>query len=224
PRGSLWASGNCMPAYNQVLKHMALQQGVRLGSFEVLGPLGAGGMGEVYRARDMHVGRDGAIKVLPEAFAKDPARAARFEREARLLAAINHPTIAAIYGAEEFESLRCIILELVEGETLAERLTRGALPVDESLGLASQIAEALEAPGLHRRDPDGRPRRDPVGRTGLDRDPRGDASTAAGTPRPMPGKRRQPAAARYRRGADRDPTEGRRGSAFAGIGRAPVGQ
>lgn len=124
---------------------MALQQGVRLGTFEVLGPLGAGGMGEVYRARDTRLGRDVAIKVLPEAFARDPARAARFEREARLLAAINHPTIAAIYGAEEFDSLRCIILELVEGETLAERLTRGALSIDESRGLASQIAEALEA-------------------------------------------------------------------------------
>jgi len=124
---------------------MALQQGSRLGVFEVLGPLGAGGMGEVYQARDTRLGRDVAIKVLPEAFARDPARAARFTREARLLAAINHPAIAAIYGAEEFDSLRCIILELVPGETLAERLTRGPLPLEEALGLASQIAEALEA-------------------------------------------------------------------------------
>jgi Flp pilus assembly protein TadD/TolB-like protein len=124
---------------------MALQPGTRLGSFEVLGPLGAGGMGEVYRAHDSRLGRDVAIKVLPEAFARDPARAARFEREARLLAAINHPAIAAIYGAEELDSVRCIIMELVPGETLAERLTRGALPLGETLGIARQIAEALEA-------------------------------------------------------------------------------
>jgi TolB-like protein/Flp pilus assembly protein TadD len=124
---------------------MALQPGTRLGSFEVLGPLGAGGMGEVYRAHDSRLGRDVAIKVLPEAFARDPARAARFEREARLLAAINHPAIAAIYGAEELDSVRCIIMELVPGETLAERLARGALPLEETLGIARQIAEALEA-------------------------------------------------------------------------------
>ena len=124
---------------------MALQPGTRLGSFEVLGPLGAGGMGEVYRAHDSRLGRDVAIKVLPEAFARDPARAARFEREARLLAAINHPAIAAIYGAEELDSVRCIIMELVPGETLSERLARGALPLGETLGIARQIAEALEA-------------------------------------------------------------------------------
>jgi Flp pilus assembly protein TadD/TolB-like protein len=124
---------------------MALQPGTRLGSFEVLGPLGAGGMGEVYRAHDKRLDRDVAIKVLPESFARDPARAARFEREARLLAAINHPAIAAIYGAEELDSVRCIIMELVPGETLAERLTQGALPLGETLGIARQIAEALEA-------------------------------------------------------------------------------
>ena len=124
---------------------MALQSGTRLGSFEVLGPLGAGGMGEVYRARDTRLGRDVAIKVLPESFARDPARAARFEREARLLAAINHPAIGAIYGAEEFGSLRCIIMELVPGETLAERIARGPIPLEEACDLARQIAEALEA-------------------------------------------------------------------------------
>jgi tetratricopeptide (TPR) repeat protein len=124
---------------------MALQPGTRLGNFEVLGPLGKGGMGEVYRARDTHLGRDVAIKVLPEAFAKDPARAIRFEREARLLAAVNHAGIAAIYGAEEFDSIPCIVMELVPGETLAEKMTRGALPREEALGLARQIAEALEA-------------------------------------------------------------------------------
>ena len=124
---------------------MALQPGTRLGTFEVLGPLGAGGMGEVYRARDTRLGRDVAIKVLPESFARDPARAARFEREARLLAAINHPAIGAIYGAEEFDSLRCIIMELVPGETLAEKMSRGPIPLEETCDLARQIAEALEA-------------------------------------------------------------------------------
>ena len=132
-------------AYNPILQSMALQPGTRLGTFEVLGPLGAGGMGEVYRARDTRLGREVAIKVLPESFARDPTRAARFEREARLLAAINHPAIGAIYGAEEFESLRCIIMELVPGETLAERLARGPIPLEEALDLARQIAEALEA-------------------------------------------------------------------------------
>lgn len=124
---------------------MSLQPGTRLGSFEVLGPLGAGGMGEVYRAHDKRLGRDVAIKVLPEAFARDPERAARFKREARLLAAINHPAIAAIYGAEKLDSVHCIIMELVPGETLAERLKRGALPLGETLGIARQISEALEA-------------------------------------------------------------------------------
>ena len=124
---------------------MALQPGTRLGSFEVLGPLGAGGMGEVYRARDTRLGREVAVKVLPQAFAHDPARAARFDREARLLATINHPAIAVIYGAEEFETTPFIIMELVPGETLSERLSRGRLPLEEALELARQIAEALEA-------------------------------------------------------------------------------
>src|SRR5512141_2243065 len=124
---------------------MTLDPGTRLGNFEILDPLGAGGMGEVYRARDTRLGRDVASKVLPESFARDPARAARFEREARLLAAINHPAIGAIYGAEEFDSLRCIIVELVPGETLAERILRGPIPLEEACDLARQIAEALEA-------------------------------------------------------------------------------
>src|SRR6266508_1580112 len=124
---------------------MALQPGTRLGNFEILDPLGKGGMGEVYRARDTRLGRDVAIKVLPESFARDPARAARFEREARLLAAVNHPGIAAIYGAEEFESIPCIVMELVPGETLSERMANGALSLAESLTLGRQIAEALEA-------------------------------------------------------------------------------
>jgi Flp pilus assembly protein TadD/TolB-like protein len=102
-------------------------------------------MGEVYRARDTHLGRDVAIKILHESFARDPARAARFEREARLLAAINHPAIGAIYGAEEFDSVRCIIMELVPGETLAERIARGPMPLEEVRDLSRQIADALEA-------------------------------------------------------------------------------
>ncbi|HKF44071.1 MAG TPA: protein kinase [Thermoanaerobaculia bacterium] len=124
---------------------MSLKPGVRLGSFEVLGPLGAGGMGEVYRALDTNLGREVAIKVLPAAFASDPGRAARFEREGRLLATINHPAIAAIYGAEQFDGVPCIIMELVPGETLSEVLARGPVPIAEALDLARQLAEALEA-------------------------------------------------------------------------------
>jgi serine/threonine-protein kinase len=134
---------------------MALQPGTRLGSFEVLDPLGKGGMGEVYRARDTRLGRDVAIKVLPETFSKDPARLARFEREARLLASVNHPGIAAIYGVEDLEGVPCIVMELVPGETLSGKLAGGALSVEESLAIARQIAEALEAAheeGLVHRD------------------------------------------------------------------------
>jgi Tol biopolymer transport system component len=125
----------------------------RLGRFEVRGLLGAGGMGEVYRAHDAALGRDVAVKVLPRAFTGDPDRMARFEREARLLAALNHPHVAAIYGVEEIppdpdtghSGGRALVLELVEGETLAERLRRGRLPMDDALRLAGQVAGALEA-------------------------------------------------------------------------------
>ena len=119
--------------------------GTQLGSYEILSPLGKGGMGEVWRARDQKLGREVAIKTLPEEFAQDEERLARFEREAKLLASLNHPNIAAIYGLEEHEGTRFLVLELVEGDTLAERLKRGAIPVEESLKLALQIAEALEA-------------------------------------------------------------------------------
>src|SRR6202162_689628 len=134
---------------------MALQPGTRLGSFEILDPLGKGGMGEVYRARDTRLGRDVAIKVLPETFAKDAERLARFDREARLLASVNHPGIAAIYGVEDLEGVPCIVMELVPGETLSEKLAEGALSLEESLAIARQIAEALEAAhegGLVHRD------------------------------------------------------------------------
>src|SRR5687767_10076296 len=101
---------------------MALTIGQRIGVYEVTGPLGAGGMGEVYRARDTRLGRDVALKILPEMFAADPERLARFEREAQVLASLNHPHIAAIHGLEESGSVRALVMELVEGETLAERI------------------------------------------------------------------------------------------------------
>ena len=122
-----------------------MESGTQLGSYEILSPLGKGGMGEVWRARDSKLGREVAIKTLPEEFAQDEERLARFEREAKLLASLNHPNIAAIYGLEEDNGTRFLVLELVEGDTLAERLKRGAIPVEESLRLALQIAEALEA-------------------------------------------------------------------------------
>jgi eukaryotic-like serine/threonine-protein kinase len=123
---------------------LGLSAGQRLGPYAIVAPLGAGGMGEVYRATDTKLGRDVAIKVLPAEVAGDPERLARFEREARLLASLNHPNIAAIHGLEEADGKPFLVLELVEGEDLSERLKRGALPVDEALGIAKQIAEALE--------------------------------------------------------------------------------
>ncbi|MDL2718194.1 MAG: serine/threonine-protein kinase, partial [Acidobacteriota bacterium] len=130
---------------------MALEPGTRLGPYEVSSPLGAGGMGEVYRARDPRLARDVAIKVLPEEFFEDEERRARFEREARTLASLNHPGIAAIYSFEEipssssFSTRYILVMELVDGEDLAQRLKRGAIPVDEALAIAKQIAEGLEA-------------------------------------------------------------------------------
>src|SRR5229473_5738803 len=125
---------------------MALANGTKLGSYEIVAPLGAGGMGEVYQAHDTKLGRDVAIKVLPEAFAHDPARLSRFQREAKMLASLNHPNIAAIYGLEEDARRNYLVMELVSGETLAERVKReGRVPVEEALGIARQIAEALEA-------------------------------------------------------------------------------
>ena len=119
--------------------------GRRIRTYEIVGLLGVGGMGQVYRARDTKLHRDVAIKVLPKAFAQDADRLLRFEREARALASFNHPHIGAIYGFEEDNGERALILELVEGQTLGERLVAGALPVEEALNIASQIADALEA-------------------------------------------------------------------------------
>src|SRR3990172_6298984 len=124
---------------------MAISAGTTLGLYEVLAPLGAGGMGEVYRARDTRLDRDVAIKVLPEALARDKERILRFEREAKVLASLNHPNIAAIYGFEEFEGKRFLVMELAEGETLAERLDRGPIPIRDALEFANGIAIALEA-------------------------------------------------------------------------------
>ncbi len=128
---------------------MSLGLGTRLGPYEIVAPLGAGGMGEVYRATDTKLNRDVAIKVLPAEVAGDPDRLARFRREAQLLASLNHPHIAAIHGLEESDGKPFLVLELVEGEDLSTRLARGAIPVEETLGIAKQIAEALEEAHEH---------------------------------------------------------------------------
>ncbi len=127
-------SEGCMPEIGQTLAH-----------YSIVERIGKGGMGEVYRAKDQKLGRDVAIKVLPEEFARDADRVARFQREARLLASLNHPNIAAIHGLEESGKTNFLVMELVEGQTLADRIKAGAIPIEESLKLALQIAEALEA-------------------------------------------------------------------------------
>jgi serine/threonine-protein kinase len=123
---------------------MALSLGTKLGPYEIVAPLGAGGMGEVYRSRDTRLGRDVAVKVLPEAFAADAESMARFEREAKILASLNHPNVAAIYGLEESNRTRALVMELVEGPTLAERIAQGAIPIGEALLVARQVCEGLE--------------------------------------------------------------------------------
>ena len=124
---------------------MALTPGSRLGIYEVTAQIGEGGMGQVYRAHDTKLNRDVALKVLPDAFASDPDRLARFTREAHALAAMNHTNIAHIHGLEESSGVRALVMELVEGPTLADRIAEGPIPIDEALPIASQIAEALEA-------------------------------------------------------------------------------
>jgi serine/threonine protein kinase len=119
--------------------------GTRLAHYEITAHLGSGGMGDVYQATDSKLGRSVAIKLLPEALSHDGDRVARFDREARVLASINHAHIAAIHGFEEFGERKFLVMELVEGETLAQRINRGKIPVDEALAIAIQIAEALEA-------------------------------------------------------------------------------
>jgi serine/threonine protein kinase len=124
---------------------MSLAAGTRLGVYEVLGLIGAGGMGEVYKAKDTHLNRTVAIKVLPESVAADIERLARFEREARTLAALNHPNITQIHGFEASDGVKALVMELVDGTSLADRIAHGPLSVDEALLIAKQIAEALEA-------------------------------------------------------------------------------
>jgi eukaryotic-like serine/threonine-protein kinase len=124
-----------------------LSPGTRIGVYQIASSLGSGGMGEVYRARDTKLGREVALKVLPDTFAADPDRLARFEREARTLAALNHPHIAQVYGFEASNGAPVLVMELVEGEDLAARLARGPIPLEDALPIARQIAEALE--GAH---------------------------------------------------------------------------
>src|SRR6188472_3662913 len=130
---------------------MSLKPGSSLGSFEITGSLGEGGMGQVYRARDTRLQRDVAIKVLPDAFANDPDRLARFRREAQTLAALSHPNIAAIYGFEEASAgpgqpvTRALVMELVAGADLSAVIARGPIPLEDALPIALQIANALEA-------------------------------------------------------------------------------
>ena len=119
--------------------------GKTLVHYEITAEIGRGGMGEVYQAKDTKLGRDVAIKVLPEEFALDTDRVARFQREAKLLASLNHPNIAAIYGLEESEGIHFLVMELIEGDTLGDRIQSGPIPVEEVLKLALQMAEALEA-------------------------------------------------------------------------------
>jgi eukaryotic-like serine/threonine-protein kinase len=134
---------------------VAVIPGTRLGPYEVTARIDVGGMGEVYRAHDTKLKRDVALKVIPDTVALDRDRVLRFEREAQVLASLNHPHIAAIYGFEDSGETHALVLELVEGETLAERLARGPIPLDEAAPIARQICEALEAahePGIIHRD------------------------------------------------------------------------
>jgi len=123
---------------------MTLTAGTKLGPYEITGAIGAGGMGEVYRARDAKLGRDVALKVLSEAFARDAERMARFQREAKVLASLDHPNIASIYGLEDSSSTHALVMQLVEGPTLADRIRSGPLPIEESLRIAKQMCEAIE--------------------------------------------------------------------------------
>ena len=122
---------------------MSLTPGTTLGPYAVTAKIGEGGMGEVYQARDTNLDRDVALKVLPRRSPTDPDRLARFEREAKVLASLNHPNIGTIYGLEEADGVKALVLELIEGPTLADRIKQGPIPIDEALPIAKQIAEAL---------------------------------------------------------------------------------
>ena len=142
---SLAASAGVSASGTLDFTQRVLEPGDSLGPYEVLEFLGAGGMGEVYRARDAKLNRDVALKVRSEAFAPDSDRLARFKREAHVLASLNHPNIAAIYGLEESSGVPALVLELVEGPTLANRIAQGAIPIEEALSIATQIADGLKA-------------------------------------------------------------------------------
>src|ERR1700682_5583647 len=134
---------------------MTLTPGTRLGPYEITARLGAGGMGEVYKARDTKLDRAVAIKILPDAFVSDPERVARFQREAKTLASLNHPNIGGIHGLEHSGGVTALVMELVEGEDLSQRIARGAILIDDAWPIAHQIAEALEvahAQGVIHRD------------------------------------------------------------------------
>jgi len=123
----------------------SLLVGRQIGPYTIVSWLGAGGMGEVYRARDTSLKRDVALKTLPQSLAMDPERLARFRREAEILASLNHPNIAAIYGLQDADAIKALVMELVEGEDLAARIARGPIPLEEALPIAKQIGEALDA-------------------------------------------------------------------------------
>src|SRR5262245_43970473 len=120
---------------------MALASGTRIGPYEIVAQIGAGGMGEVYRAIDTNLSRDVAVKVVPDAFADDPERLARFEREAKTLASLNHPNIATLYGLERSQGLYALVMELVEGAALSDRIAKEPIPLHEALHIARQVAE-----------------------------------------------------------------------------------
>src|SRR5215831_2813224 len=128
---------------------MTLTPGTRLGLYEILAKLGEGGMGEVYKARDTRLNRTIALKVLPDLFANDPDRLARFTREAQTLASLNHTNIAQIHGLEESAGVRALVMEFVDGEDLSVRIARGPIPLDEALPMLKQIADALQAAHQH---------------------------------------------------------------------------
>src|SRR5499426_3875091 len=128
---------------------MALYPGTRLGVYEITAQIGEGGMGQVFRAHDTRLNRDVALKVLPDDVASDPDRLARFTREAQTLASLNHAHIAQIYGLEESSGVRALVMELVEGEDLSQRIARGAIPIADALPMARQIADALESAHEH---------------------------------------------------------------------------
>src|SRR5215470_8715150 len=124
---------------------MTLTPGAQIGPYQIVSPLGQGGMGEVYLARDTKLNRDVALKVLPQEFALDAERLARFKREAQVLASLDHPNIGAIYGFEDADGVHALVLQLVEGPTLADRIAEDPIPIDEAMPIARQIAAALEA-------------------------------------------------------------------------------